>query len=158
MPLVGETGIALPRPNAICLAREVDTVGAAKVGGERLCAHSRTVRVSRLGASILRLQLMALVELLGFGVAHLLVGLVVVEGGSALLVAGKHASGVLFYAGTSSALRRCGCTVVHSCTPVAAGFVLRQLSDQLVFLRGGHLVIVGRTKVRRRICVPGESP
>jgi len=97
---------------------------------------------------------MPLVELLGFSVAHLFLCSIVIEGSSSLLVAGQHAIVVLFLiAGAGVVLRRCSRTVVQSCTPATASLGFRQVMAQFFFFRGGDLVIVGRAKVRRRICV-----
>jgi hypothetical protein len=82
LPLICEADIALPRPYAVRPAK-VDAVAATKRGRKRLGAYDWTVRVS-LGPAILALHLVALVELFGLSMAHLLLGMIVVEGGPAL--------------------------------------------------------------------------
>lgn len=102
--MVGMADVALPRASTLGPAEKVDTVSATEIGRECLCAHGGAVHVC-LGAAVLCLELMPLVELLGFGVAHLLLSSVVIECSPALFVAGEYAVIVVFHVGTGTSLR-----------------------------------------------------
>jgi hypothetical protein len=100
---------------------------------------------------MLRLPLVPLVELLCFGMAHLLFSSVVVESCSALLVAGQHA--IFFCACASGGLRRSTRTMVRLCAVSALSFRLGELGAKLLVLRRGNQVVVGGAQLWRSICV-----
>src|SRR5690242_18832916 len=132
MGVVCEADVALARADAHAIC-------CAEVGRERLRAQSRTVPVACLGAAMLGLPLVALVELLCFDVAHLLLGRVVVEGVLALLVARQHSIVVVLDA-------RAICRATDASEPLrkvgAVGVGVRDLWAVLfVFVRREPMVV-----------------